>query len=219
MMALWGSSPLARGLRTGPGCARRRCRIIPARAGFTPWAPIRGCRRRDHPRSRGVYPCPNQRAFEEAGSSPLARGLPPNAAPRPSRAGIIPARAGFTRRRRCLRSGRGDHPRSRGVYRRSPPPPATGSGSSPLARGLRHHAVPPAQGPGIIPARAGFTSDDEYESVELGDHPRSRGVYSNAALVVGSGSGSSPLARGLPGGPGPRRPGPGIIPARAGFTR
>ena len=50
-----GSSPLARGLlphaRHGIGPSG----IIPARAGFTPAPPGRGRRRRDHPRSRGVY--------------------------------------------------------------------------------------------------------------------------------------------------------------------
>ena len=92
-----------------------------------------------------------------------------------------------------------DHPRSRGVYdllarrdRRVP-------GSSPLARGLRAGGPSPASGPGIIPARAGFTP---------------RALRGRATTT-----GSSPLARGLP----PRKPSHGgtkrIIPARAGFTR
>ena len=72
-----GSSPLARGLlgllRAGhvpPG-------IIPARAGFTGLRGGAGCCRRDHPRSRGVYP------FQAHVTH--------------SHSGIIPARAGFTR--------------------------------------------------------------------------------------------------------------------------
>ena len=50
------------------------------------------------------------------------------------------------------------------------------------------------------------------------DHPRSRGVYSPTGTPWPPPSGSSPLARGLPGAvssPGALR---GIIPARAGFT-
>ena len=198
MMALWGSSPLARGLRTGPGCARRRCRIIPARAGFTPWAPIRGCRRRDHPRSRGVYAtAPGARAGS-TGSSPLARGLLRTVTVFSDVARIIPARAGFTSRRRRPQRPRADHPRSRGVYwpgRRARPP---ASGSSPLARGLRARAAAVAFALGIIPARAGFTP------VAVGRAPADRG--------------SSPLARGLL--PAVRQPSQHlrIIPARAGFT-
>ena len=50
------------------------------------------------------------------------------------------------------------------------------------------------------------------------DHPRSRGVYRLAQLRGRRGSGSSPLARGLPLGDSPSRPLFRIIPARAGFT-
>ena len=51
------------------------------------------------------------------------------------------------------------------------------------------------------------------------DHPRSRGVYTFAHSSFEATTGSSPLARGLPAPTRGRRPGTGIIPARAGFTR
>ena len=75
-----------------------------------------------------------------------------------------------------------------------------------------------AQFPGIIPARAGFTSSGCGCLCVTADHPRSRGVYIRARAAQWSRLGSSPLARGLlvelveclfDG---------GIIPARAGFT-
>ena len=50
------------------------------------------------------------------GSSPLARGLLNTARRYAPTIGIIPARAGFTRRRPVLAPLAGDHPRSRGVY-------------------------------------------------------------------------------------------------------
>ena len=152
------------------------------------------------------------------GSSLLARGLQHIAGAYYLVPGIIPARAGFTRR--AGRRGRrpGDHPRSRGVYRgtawRIPSP----AGSSPLARGLLQVEFAPGEDAGIIPARAGFTCPDEHGRLARGDHPRSRGVYHSAAPDRCSRQGSSPLARGL-------RPEPSrglwperIIPARAGFT-
>ena len=91
-----GSSPLARGLLE-PGDPRRQVeRIIPARAGFT---------------SSGGTP-----SDWDSGSSPLARGLPLDLGELVRGRRIIPARAGFTGHLPCIRRGRSDHPRSRGVY-------------------------------------------------------------------------------------------------------
>ena len=132
-----GSSPLARGLREWRSSSDGHRRIIPARAGFTLSCRREGRRRLDHPRSRGVYRRIGSTVRAAVGSSPLARGLlaTPDGYTVGSR--IIPARAGFTRRRVRRCPWRGDHPRSRGVY-----------------------VVPGQEGDrrrGIIPARAGFT--------------------------------------------------------------
>ena len=114
--AVFGSSPLARGLRRERGKPAVIPRIIPARAGFTPGA----CRTLrpplDHPRSRGVYRPPGESNPRAPGSSPLARGLLCVCLGWGVRAGIIPARAGFTFRKTLQFLGRKDHPRSRGVY-------------------------------------------------------------------------------------------------------
>ena len=152
-----GSSPLARGLQKLNGGAGPACRIIPARAGFT--ATQQNCSReyQDHPRSRGVYRSPRGHARRAAGSSPLARGLRRCGRPRTSRRRIIPARAGFTRRRPRRTSGTRDHPRSRGVYRTCCCRPMFSLGSSPLARGLQVVADTIGGTRRIIPARAGFT--------------------------------------------------------------
>ena len=93
-----------------------------------------------------------------------------------------------------------------------------GSGSSPLARGLRCGHGRPACSPRIIPARAGFTSPRSTSSGLSSDHPRSRGVYGILCAGHDASPGSSPLARGLRGARGPRGRRAGIIPARAGFT-
>ena len=153
-----GSSPLARGLRR---VSLEMCgddRIIPARAGFTMWRRRCRSRRRDHPRSRGVYPASEPTMPSPVGSSPLARGLRTPGTAVTLCNGIIPARAGFTTSAVDTNSAGEDHPRSRGVYSPRAPRRSPSSGSSPLARGLPpdpHRGDPPA---GIIPARAGFTS-------------------------------------------------------------
>ena len=92
------------------------CRIIPARAGFTTTgrtSPLTGW---DHPRSRGVYSSLGVTITEEAGSSPLARGLRRRAVFVDRDPGIIPARAGFTVYKNGIKKTAEDHPRSRGVY-------------------------------------------------------------------------------------------------------
>ena len=111
-----GSSPLARGLPHRRLRPAARTGIIPARAGFTSRAYWASRLRADHPRSRGVYPSEITRRGTSSGSSPLARGLPGDHITGWCEAGIIPARAGFTRVVISVPFGIGDHPRSRGVY-------------------------------------------------------------------------------------------------------
>ena len=217
-LAVAGSSPLARGLRPGLLGGRAGRWIIPARAGFTDDELDRRLNERDHPRSRGVYPGRHAQGHDEDGSSPLARGLLRGRVPGGAAVRIIPARAGFTQHHLGHVEHQRDHPRSRGVYSRSSSGRARAGGSSPLARGLPARPVLARAHRGIIPARAGFTGDHRRRVQGPEDHPRSRGVYSHAALSAARVAGSSPLARGLQvdgqAGPHPRR----IIPARAGFT-
>ena len=214
----WGSSPLARGLRTSSCRPRSSCRIIPARAGFTNSLITARSSPQDHPRSRGVYAPSLPSSGPFVGSSPLARGLLTSRSSIVKSARIIPARAGFTDCCWRVASRSADHPRSRGVYSYMFGVPRPVPGSSPLARGLQSKKASPFRYRGIIPARAGFTFACNLTYGRPTDHPRSRGVYEisegNPFLVAGS----SPLARGLP----IRRRQVSllhrIIPARAGFT-
>ena len=215
---LLGSSPLARGLQFATNTDVTQRRIIPARAGFTVRDEHRRDSAQDHPRSRGVYLSEGAEDEYRAGSSPLARGLRASTRSRSGGRGIIPARAGFTARRRARGAPPPDHPRSRGVYKTRAHGHTYLIGSSPLARGLRGVGVLPGLFRRIIPARAGFTGADPLERDPDRDHPRSRGVYLVTRTIPAGDAGSSPLARGLPC---PGRPGvlpDRIIPARAGFT-
>ena len=213
-----GSSPLARGLPRKGGGTHPTTGIIPARAGFT-FLPAHALEcPADHPRSRGVYGSPLFSCHPGSGSSPLARGLPRGLEIPIVQPGIIPARAGFTRDPRGERPRRPDHPRSRGVYTANSDGSARARGSSPLARGLPPQGHRRVGAAGIIPARAGFTPRAGPTARTRRDHPRSRGVYRPARRSAAQRRGSSPLARGLPPTQSRRRPGRGIIPARAGFT-
>ena len=213
-----GSSPLARGLPHRARVPAPARGIIPARAGFTAAAYGDGGGRRDHPRSRGVYQKSEFSVPAAAGSSPLARGLPSYPIADHNNQRIIPARAGFTRRRRRGPVMWGDHPRSRGVYCSAAAGAIAAEGSSPLARGLQSPADPAGERMRIIPARAGFTPAWGYGNSGSEDHPRSRGVYGLRKNEKLREDGSSPLARGLPDGVPTVGEYSGIIPARAGFT-
>ena len=173
----YGSSPLARGLRSAHRGVALPDRIIPARAGFT--APPSSAEPpiADHPRSRGVYPWQVAYVLAPIGSSPLARGLRRSLVCTFRGWGIIPARAGFTQRLEELGRALGDHPRSRGVYITGMEPPDVEDGSSPLARGLRKAGQSVSDARRIIPARAGFTPPTARRLRACADHPRSRGVY------------------------------------------
>ena len=153
-----------------------------------------------------------------AGSSPLARGLLDAMPSLRWATGIIPARAGFTPGGSRGGGRLGDHPRSRGVYRRTIRVASHHPGSSPLARGLPVCRMVVTVRVRIIPARAGFTPSPGARGAGRRDHPRSRGVYDAGGTDNDALDGSSPLARGLrvrgSSGSPPKR----IIPARAGFT-
>ena len=213
-----GSSPLARGLPSRARSATRRCRIIPARAGFTGHHGAGSAPRKDHPRSRGVYAVSPVSWAAWTGSSPLARGLHPGARLPGAPQGIIPARAGFTSLSFLSRVPASDHPRSRGVYPAASPRGRPRPGSSPLARGLLNPVGLTTNYFRIIPARAGFTPCGQHRTSPLMDHPRSRGVYRALASMGDECPGSSPLARGLLSASAAPRPDTRIIPARAGFT-
>ena len=173
-----GSSPLARGLLAGDPAAEHGAGIIPARAGFTRFRSLLRLTWPDHPRSRGVYPQLRPSPRRLGGSSPLARGLLPESATIPRVGGIIPARAGFTRRRPSQHRRQPDHPRSRGVYLTNGGSSADTTGSSPLARGLLDDVGLSELARRIIPARAGFTGRLRAPpTCGTRDHPRSRGVY------------------------------------------
>ena len=152
-----GSSPLARG---APGRHPRGDRppgLIPARAGSTRL--IRRTLRRGwaHPRSRGEHWTAIKLETREGGSSPLARGAPVAAGVTLKALGLIPARAGSTRRPRPRRPRSPAHPRSRGEHIVSTIADALTGGSSPLARGARGRCHHVRHHSGLIPARAGST--------------------------------------------------------------
>ena len=152
------------------------------------------------------------------GSSPLARGTRPLVSDKISQGGLIPARAGNTRR--SLHGGRSRraHPRSRGEHFVLSARLLWRMGSSPLARGTRPLVSDKISQGGLIPARAGNTTRQSRPGGAHRAHPRSRGEHPILVLISSRRAGSSPLARGTPGFISIKHDATGLIPARAGNT-
>ncbi len=213
-----GSSPLARGRRMRKRQALRWWRLIPARAGQT-----RSFRRftraiRAHPRSRGADSLIDALKAKKDGSSPLARGRHAFANEIGGGEGLIPARAGQTVVSSTTINEDGAHPRSRGADPCWLTARISQLGSSPLARG-RHGLFRWCRATvGLIPARAGQTTDSPSVGNNAGAHPRSRGADGVYVIDSEARDGSSPLARGRRGSGVWELPEGGLIPARAGQT-
>ena len=193
-------------------------RIIPALAGNTCPPTLQSYRSSDHPRSRGEYPRLQLPAGNALGSSPLSRGILNVIQPPENAVRIIPALAGNTGICSSQRATRTDHPRSRGEYDHCNNGRNTHHGSSPLSRGIPQRVPRLRRGPGIIPALAGNTSHPLPWCSTTTDHPRSRGEYISYGHMNSTGSGSSPLSRGILTAPFNKLKEFGIIPALAGNT-
>ena len=213
-----GSSPLARGTRTGGTGGWRSGRFIPARAGNTRGAHHHHRRPTVHPRSRGEHTVRAPDAADSGGSSPLAWGT--HARPDLARGAgrFIPARAGNTTPCPISAPPPTVHPRSRGEHPPTSRPAATCHGSSPLARGTLKRLRGQVSRARFIPARAGNTRTHTWPSRKQTVHPRSRGEHAYTTVLLPATTGSSPLARGTPCPPSYWESGGRFIPARAGNT-
>ena len=129
-----------------------------------------------HPRSRGENRCVWRRLSNDVG--------------------LIPARAGKTAARQRPWFAPGAHPRSRGENFTPRLEQGQDLGPSPLARGKRIVARFHGIDSGLIPARAGKTSQSLLPPFLTPAHPRSRGENDAAAKDPAKVRGSSPLARG-----------------------
>ena len=111
----------------------------------------------------------------------------------------------------------GSFPRVRGNVSFVPPLMAL-TGSSPRVRGKPPLDEIGGAGARLIPARAGKTPPPTSPAPTCGAHPRACGENVERRLRLLEERGSSPRVRGKRGGVLPRRPGRGLIPARAGKT-
>ena len=149
-----------------------------------------------HPRMRGENDESGLSFTWSWGSSPHARGKPPQELPQDQIDRLIPACAGKTSPyvRRSNRDWA--HPRMRGENRVPLRIVRLLVGSSPHARGKQVEIEYPDSVKGLIPACAGKTRKPGTHGRAPGAHPRMRGENSQMPLALSAIQGSSPHARG-----------------------
>ena len=152
------------------------------------------------------------------GSSPRVRGAARGQCPDGRHHGIIPARAGSSARCRSGAPARRDHPRACGEQTLTAALVSSAMGSSPRVRGAVCRCVCGICRVGIIPARAGSSTDRCAATSWRRDHPRACGEQLSFGDNPGGGTGSSPRVRGAAGAARLAGQGHGIIPARAGSS-
>ena len=195
-----GSSPRARGTPAAPCPASPGRRFIPASAGNTSHTLSSITRTAVHPRERGEHLGAERCRIGADGSSPRARGTHQAGRYQPAEERFIPASAGNTSPTPTRTTPATVHPRERGEH--LPPcqkvPPA--SGSSPRARGTLRLLVADFHVARFIPASAGNTTSHAWPGCRRSVHPRERGEHARHSPALSMPAGSSPRARGTPGG-------------------
>ena len=152
-----GSSPRVRGKPSNDVCGVLRGRLIPARAGKTGGHSDSHEAGRAHPRACGENATTRRAASRAVGSSPRVRGKQGVRLLVSSTRGLIPARAGKTKRV-CVSSATGSaHPRACGENELGFTFEDSVSGSSPRVRGKHGHRHGHQLDWRLIPARAGKT--------------------------------------------------------------
>ena len=218
LMVSAGSSPHVRGARHHLHKIATRHGIIPACAGSTFNASFGALQNRDHPRMCGEHAQGQWAAEVRVGLSPHVRGAHRRQPQLRQRAGIIPACAGSTPRRRTGTGKEWDHPRMCGEHYGDSDFVNELEGSSPHVRGARFIKSATQDAVGIIPACAGSTPQMTHSISITWDHPRMCGEHIVKHVRPCSKRGSSPHVRGarIPS----QRQGrlSGIIPACAGST-
>ena len=152
-----GSSPRVRGKLGEQPLPQRLARIIPARAGQTPFQLRFIGHAPDHPRACGANSTTTEAGSWNDGSSPRVRGKRRAIPCRHVLVRIIPARAGQTAASGRSSRATPDHPRACGANPIDGGEMLNASGSSPRVRGKPVSGSPDSRHTRIIPARAGQT--------------------------------------------------------------
>ena len=155
-----------------------------------------GSRLAAHPRAGGENGCFTSHDVVAGGSSPRGRGKLSAAIDRLFNVRLIPARAGKTRDIHRPDAEQRAHPRAGGENGSVEIQGIKKLGSSPRGRGKPRSQTPAMGAKRLIPARAGKTLIEGFESGDKRAHPRAGGENALAGILYGGARGSSPRGRG-----------------------
>ena len=192
--------------------------LIPARAGSTQKSDRWRKLYRAHPRPCGEHDKAYNLWRSETGSSPPVRGALHRTIRVTPPLGLIPARAGSTRKPVAAFQLGGAHPRPCGEHTLEEAKAYRDEGSSPPVRGAQQFCRCRAGLHGLIPARAGSTLYVIFQVFPAGAHPRPCGEHTPGRPLELVHSGSSPPVRGALDGKISLKDKDRLIPARAGST-
>jgi len=149
-----------------------------------------------HPRGRGEHLIHSRTQPTNVGSSPRARGTPPEITIEHVASRFIPAGAGNTKKNSSSAGHHSVHPRGRGEHRYTTEIHVGQGGSSPRARGTLCSQTYQALTGRFIPAGAGNTIPRATTAGGASVHPRGRGEHERTEWHRVVLFGSSPRARG-----------------------
>ena len=173
-----GSPPLAWGIPLNSQQTASFSGITPTCVGNTRKPSGRWQRFEDHPHLRGEYPTLCTSHSIQAGSPPLAWGIPNWKGLGVDGNGITPTCVGNTGGGTAIYPSDGDHPHLRGEYQRRNFGPPGLSGSPPLAWGIPKGITGIDEKMGITPTCVGNTCRLHGFHKGQEDHPHLRGEYS-----------------------------------------
>ena len=176
-------------------------------------------RRGAHPRACGENAQCSPRGWDRCGSSPRVRGKPEPRDDRRGVGGLIPARAGKTRRTTLAPGPPGAHPRACGENAWLNSSAVISPGSSPRVRGKRRQDRARRCNLRLIPARAGKTLRGPSTALWHPAHPRACGENRHECGDGEDLLGSSPRVRGKRSSIQASCSSSRLIPARAGKTK
>ena len=172
-----GSSPPVRGAQGAHAGTGGGAGLIPARAGSTQKSDRWRKLYRAHPRPCGEHDKAYNLWRSETGSSPPVRGALHRTIRVTPPLGLIPARAGSTRKPVAAFQLGGAHPRPCGEHTLEEAKAYRDEGSSPPVRGAQQFCRCRAGLHGLIPARAGSTLYVIFQVFPAGAHPRPCGEH------------------------------------------
>ena len=178
-----GSSPPVRGAQGAHAGTGGGAGLIPARAGSTQKSDRWRKLYRAHPRPCGEHDKAYNLWRSETGSSPPVRGALHRTIRVTPPLGLIPARAGSTRKPVAAFQLGGAHPRPCGEHTPGRPLELVHSGSSPPVRGAPEAQRRTRCRAWLIPARAGSTLHLNFRRESWRAHPRPCGEHLSVSLA------------------------------------